>query len=194
MKKILSVVVLAASAFSVLGQGTVFFVNGGQQFVDTTIDRLVYKGEVGVVANRLFGTNYAAQLWYQPAGQTDLRPVPHANAFKLFRSGAVVANNGQWATTPGGATVILDGIGLLASTRLQVKVWDVQRFGTYAAAVAGGGEYGESAIFNYTVLDSINPADFGLNGLRAFAIVPEPSTIALGVLGLASLLLLRRRK
>jgi len=193
MKKILSLVVLAASGFSVLGQGTLFFQNGGTQFLDPAVDRLVYKGEVGIVANRLIGTNYVAQLWYERAGTTELVPVPHANAMKLFRSGAVVANNGQWATT-GGATVVLDGIAVLASTRLQVRVWDIAQFGTHAAAVAGGGEHGESNIWDHRISDSTNPAEYGLNGLRAFAVVPEPSAIVLGVLGVASLLLLRRRK
>jgi hypothetical protein len=194
MKKILSLVVLTASAVSVLGQGTLFFQNSGATFLDASINRLVYRGEVGVDANRLVGTNYAAQLWYQRAGQTDLVPVAHSNAFKLFRNPNTTLP-GAWNTAPGGATVVLDGIAISASTRLQVRVWDVSQFGTYADALARGGEVGQSDIFDYTVpLPGSLPATFALNGLRAFPIVPEPSTIVLGVLGVASLLLLRRRK
>ena len=80
---------------------------------------------------------------------------------------------------------------------MQVRVWDHTRFVTYADAVAGGGVTGESLRFTYTTSSSPTPppSDLVLLNLRAFALnVPEPSTIALGVLGLGSLLLFRRRK
>jgi hypothetical protein len=65
---------------------------------------------------------------------------------------------------------------------------------TFEAAVTGG-EYGASQPFNYTVPAAGSSADaYYLDNLRAFAVIPEPSTIALGILGAASLLFLRRRK
>jgi hypothetical protein len=61
----------------------------------------------------------------------------------------------------------------------------------------GGADAGQAqrASFQYTRANSIppSPTDTLPVGLRAI-IVPEPSTIALGVLGLGALLLFRRRK
>jgi hypothetical protein len=70
--------------------------------------------------------------------------------------------------------------------------------------VAGGPDgiyYGVSAPFSYKtgIAGSINPDDAaGLMsvenfGVNAYSVVPEPTTIALGILGLSSLLLFRRR-
>lgn len=70
--------------------------------------------------------------------------------------------------------------------------------------VAGGKDglyYGVSAPFSYKtgIAGSINPDDAaGLMsvenfGVNAYSVVPEPTTIALGILGLSSLLLFRRR-
>jgi len=79
---------------------------------------------------------------------------------------------------------------------MQVRVWDFNRFQSYDAAVAGGGIYGHSEPFQYTITANVPPppGDFLMKNLRGFGLVPEPSTIALGIVGLASLLLLRRRK
>src|SRR5262249_40094038 len=84
--------------------------------------------------------------------------------------------------------------GLPQLATLQVRVWDSSRYASWDAALAGGA-YGVSAPFAYSVPDvgSI-PAKYYMENLQAFALIPEPSTIALGVLGVASLLFLRRRK
>ena len=79
---------------------------------------------------------------------------------------------------------------------LQVRVWDLSQFDTYDHAVAGRGVTGHSVAFSYTVPAAGSlPSFFFITGMKAFALgVPEPSTIVLGALGLASLLFLRRRK
>ena len=79
---------------------------------------------------------------------------------------------------------------------LQVRVWDITKYATFAAAFAAN-DYGWSVPFNQRMPDFAHgdPATLAyMEGLRAFAIVPEPSTIALGVLGVAGLLAIRRRK
>jgi hypothetical protein len=62
--------------------------------------------------------------------------------------------------------------------------------------LAGGGEVGLSSAFNYTPpLAGSTPDRYYMDNLRAFAVVPEPSTIALSLMGAAaSLMFIRRRK
>lgn len=69
---------------------------------------------------------------------------------------------------------------------------------------AGGPDglyFGKSVAFDYKtgVAGSVDPNDAALSmnvpnfGVDAYSVIPEPTTIALGVLGLSSLLLFRRR-
>ena len=82
-----------------------------------------------------------------------------------------------------------------ASVQLVVSAWD-PAFGTFAEAQTAGALHGMSEPFSYAVpATGAPPADFLMSGMRSFSlVVPEPSTIALGVLGLGALLLFRRRK
>ena len=182
-------VVWASAAF---GQGWVTFQNSGNIFNDRgpPPDRLVYFGEVG--GEKLVGTNYAAALYYTLPDSTDLIPVP--GAIRLFRLPTTTLP-GTWNTQPT-AGIILPGVTYysFAPTTLQVRVWDIQRFETWEAALAGGGLHGESLPFLYFVpyiLD--HPSLFALNNLRAFAVIPEPSVFGLGLLGVGVWWLLRRR-
>ena len=66
--------------------------------------------------------------------------------------------------------------------------------GSFEAAKASGGGYGESAPLTIPSLGGGLLPDSNLSGLEGFVIgFPEPSTITLAVLG-GSLLLLSRRK
>jgi len=163
-----------------VGQGAVFFQNSGPIF-RYPADRLVYLGEVG--GEKLVGTNYAAALYYTLPGLTDLIPVP--DAIRLFRLPTTTLP-GTWNTQPT-AGIFLPGVPYytLAPTTLQVRVWDIQQFETWEAAIVGGGLHGESLPFLYYMpLPTDAPRDFALNDLRAFAVIPEPSTFALSLLGL----------
>jgi hypothetical protein len=192
MKKLLSVIVLAGSALAAFGQGTVSFNNGGLVFSDTNVDRLVYLDRVG--GTKLTGTNYAAQLWYQPATGGDMVPVANSNAFKLFRPGTTLSP-GTWNTAPGGATVTFPDVAISGMTHLQVRVWDVSRFATWQLAMQGNGLHGESVVFDYTVPQPGSlPALYALEGLRAFNLVPEPSILALGALAVGAFFLRRRKQ
>lgn len=161
-------------------QGTVTFQNNGSIFGDvgTPPDRKVYLGSIGN-GTGLVGTNYAAQLWYDVG--TGMRPVP--DAIRLFRVPTTTLP-GTWNTAPT-PTVVLPGVDIGQSAQLEVRVWDIQLFESFAAAVAGYGETGRSASFNYTVpLPGSPSSDYTLKGLRAFFSppppnVPEPATAAL---------------
>jgi len=87
----------------------------------------------------------------------------------------------------------------------QVRGWEVSQGSSYEAALAlntGGGHlYGVSALGSVTPTAPPNGAAplFGNTGgglvpAFAMAVVPEPSTFALGALGVGALALIRRRK
>ena len=173
---------------AISAQGTVIFQNHGEIFL-TEADRRVYAGAVG--ATLLVGTNYAAQLWYGVPGQSSLSPVP--DAIRLFRV-PTTTFPGTWNTAPT-AAVVLPGVDIGQTTQLQVRVWDIQIFESYHAAIAGGGATIASEPFLYTVpLPGSAPAAYCMDNLRAFASlsIPEPSTLALFASALAFLVVGRR--
>jgi len=206
MKKLLLATVLLAAVASGYSQGTVNFQNVNFQTPATTAanghqNRLVYALDNSTA---LTGTNWFAQLYYASGlnqAETSLNAVDLSP--KKFRDPASASGfEGTWSggtkTMTGVAAAPNDGSGNPGgSATLQVRVWDGALFPTgYAAAVAGGGAVGKSVTFNYTVPAFGSPAtSFFMEGLQSFTLqVPEPSTIALGILGAASLLIVRRRK
>jgi hypothetical protein len=207
MKKLIAIAALGLAAVTGWSQGTVDFRNGGVTF-KTVVNRYVYFGAVGpgggtpvpgsTDPNRVTGTSYVAGLWYvvgadQGANINSGRQV--GRTFNFRAATTAEGNRGTWVVAAGASpTFTFDDIAIGGSATLQVRVWDSAKFQTFEAAVAGN-EYGASAPFNYTVPSAGSPPDaYYLDGLRAFAVIPEPSTIALGILGAASLLFLRRRK
>jgi hypothetical protein len=85
-----------------------------------------------------------------------------------------------------------------ANAVIELRAWDGTKGATYeAASAAGGGFYvGKSAQITIATGGSGTPPSLPANlvGLQSFAIaVPEPSTIALGLLGAAALLIRRRK-
>jgi len=199
MKKVLAIALLSLAAVSGWAQGIVTFQNGQITF-STVADRLVYlgAGNLGVLTARLTGTNYAAGLFYMAgADQSIMSPTAgvQAGALAFFRV-STTGVPGVWNNGAAGQTRNLDGIAQGSMATLQVRVWDTARYNSFAAAFAAQ-DYGWSTPFNYRAPTPADPANASfMEGLRAFTVgsVPEPSTIALGVLGVAGLLALRRRK
>jgi len=119
---------------------------------------------------------------------------------QLFLVGAggtktAVGDVGTFRATPAAATgfmsqsvtVIVPGIDVGGSATVVMRAWN-------GATYEGSLIYGESAPVTVTLGGGTGvPAD--LVGLQGFVltVVPEPSTIALGVLGAAALLLRRRK-
>lgn len=159
----------------------------------------------------LNGTGFSATLWglnsANVTGSADLG----ANNLALLgtttmRTSTSAANAGRLAGT--GVNPIISDVrpGTTDRGTFQVRVWD-NKGGTIltwqdavAAFQRGGEAIGYSDLF--TVPWSLTqPGGLGtpsnLEGLRSFnlfTVVPEPSVIALGVLGAGCLFLLRRRK
>lgn len=173
MKKILLFCgVLAATVLSSLGQGTVTFNNNASTL-------LLLNGSAAPVGSLTVG------LYWAPTLGDSLTQIATTGvaAPGRFIGGNVTTPAG----TPGGGTAAF-----------QVRAWQSQ-FSTYDLALAGGGMAGLTDPWTQ-VTGNANPTDLpkpitppsgGFTGLN---VVPEPSSIALGVLGLGAIALFRRRK
>jgi hypothetical protein len=198
MKKLLlTTAFLALGIVGVFAQGTVNFNNTATLFADSaTVDRFIYDSQ----GAKLTGTNWVAELWFKAGGgQTadSLTEIAVGTGSSVVGAGGArfrvptTTLPGTWA----GGNRTLGGVPIGDTATLQVRVWDINAFATYALAVRDGGVYGNSDTFNYTVPPSGSlPAEYTLKGLRTFSLVPEPSAIALGALGLGALVVFRRRK
>jgi hypothetical protein len=124
------------------------------------------------------GAGYTVQLFGGPAGGTLVALDPASTTFRTTSAATQGYVNPVTVTVPGVAP------GASADIRLTVVGSDVQggsqNFGVYTLSLGGG---------------TITPPNLPL-GTTALSvnIVPEPSTLALGILGLGALLAIRRRK
>jgi len=190
MRKLIPFLTLTLFATGACAQGVVTFANN----VITPNTPYV----LDWTCARLTGTQYAAQLYY---GASASSLAAHTAAPNRFRSaGSSLA--GTWSTTTG-ANRTLTGGGVGVPVFMQVRVWDLNQFATYEAAVAGGGIYGASLVFTYIQRLSSPPAttdtymtDAAGNPLLFFfPAIPEPGV---GLLAIPSLALLawqyKRRK
>jgi hypothetical protein len=199
MKKYLSILAVVAMASSAFAQGTVAFANNGQS--------LVTASGTAIPANGGF-----AQLLWAPSGTA-------SSAYTQGDPAAWFAANPGWAAATA-AQGGIDAIGPVAGrfTGNTVTVPTATPGATIQAIVAGWtGNYadlnlayaghasiGFSAAFqvatgNPTTVPPGTAASItgagqftGLNALPT-TIIPEPSTLALAGLGVAALLVLRRR-
>jgi hypothetical protein len=136
------------------------------------------------LGNPLAGPTYAGQL-YVGATEASLAPIGVVSPF-LTGSGA-----GYWRGSPN--PIAVQGIPLGGSGFAQLWAWD-SSFGSFNAAMAAG-KAGKSAVFAITTGGQGEPPAVpgNLTNFKGFSLIPEPSTIALGLLGAASLLFFRRK-
>ena len=167
MKKLIIAALAVAAATTMYAQGTVKMYN------DTAIVK--YGDTCGDLAGSEVGNEITANLMYQ---------------------GSIIASKAFNETKSGKKTGKLKGGIVATSLPAGVEVSDL----TIQAINPADPLYlGESAAFSYTTGDP-NPAS-GTPTIPdnltydAFTVeyIPEPTTIALGILGLSSLLVLRRR-
>lgn len=172
-KQILTITILAAGAVSMLAQGVVKFSNDPGLWSDG-IDRLVYEAPGVPVTS----DTWTAQLQEDRGGVwTD---IGGPEAFYGDFGGAYPSYAGWW---PGPASDI-GPLSVPAGTATSLRI-----------GINTGAEVVYTPAFSYTMsnVSPLPPDGTFMNNFRAFT-VPEPSTIALGVLGLGALLLFRRRK
>ena len=189
MKKIaLFTIATILSLGSVLAQGTITFNNR----ITGVIDVKIFNPD-GITG--LAGTGFSVQLYSGAAGAAEASLVAAPLIVSTFRTGAAAG----YFTSLGDVAVPGRATGLNAS--IQLRAWDNNGglITSYDAAVVGGFNAGKSNVF-----DTANPLGgpgnppltaASLAGLQTFnlVVVPEPSVIALGLLG-ATALLLRRKK
>jgi hypothetical protein len=190
MKKILLTLALVAATAASYGQGTI-----------------------------AFGNTIASRVRYALPGQpvTDLPVTVRANFGVFFsttsgvESQLQIANPALGTSSTANAGIIVAagtyaivGGPELATVFMQIRGWDAQFGNDWAAAKAAGALYGQTDVRSVTLASALGPGTAIWQSATAtdpkkfnpitLSIVPEPSTIALGVLGLGSLLLFRRRK
>jgi len=148
----------------------------GNTATDTPAGTQTYSGPT------LEGPQWVAQLFGGPLGTADASLVA-LTPTTTFRTGLA-------AGFINGVVVTVPGIGEGSRARLQMRVFDNTVASTYATSL----NRGASLSFDSQPLGGVAPPP-NMVGLTAFnvAVVPEPSTIALGALG-TLFFLIRRRK
>jgi hypothetical protein len=180
-----ALMLVAAMALPALGQGTLNFATVGTAVGGSGAK--VTDAGVGVT-----GANYFAQLYFSTSQNGSYTAIDASKTG--FRTGAAagfvvplqVAVPGQ---LPGSTGVWV-----------QMRAWEGAAGSSYESVAAANGKVGISNNINVGALGG-TPAgglpitDPNLTGLTGFALVavPEPSTIALGLLGVAGLLIRRRK-
>ena len=191
MKKLLLVCTLFLAAVTTYGQGQVFFAN------DSTT-RFTTNGGAGKVGNLTGLNTYRIGMYTAPAGTVNEA---------LFTLTATATNSsspiapGQFSYPESPYTFAANNGTAIA---VQIRAWSLAAGATYEAAVATGNPNyygGKTAIGAVTpaVGGAAPPSLFGAgavftSGVVLTPLVPEPSSIALGLLGLGAIALFRRRK
>jgi hypothetical protein len=185
MKKLFVLLACAVAAVSSYAQGTVNFT--------TRIPGVVDVKFVDSTGAGLQGTGYTAQLWGGAAGAAEGALVA-LTPTATFRTGA-----GAGYITPAGA-VVVTGVPGGQTASLQIRVWDnaggtitswEQATSKIATEVFQVASLGDPAASPPGV--PVDPVGFGTGKTYTLDVVPEPSTIALGLLGAAALMLRRRK-
>jgi len=201
MKKLLLTLALVAVSALSYGQGTIQFQNGNFTRVTLVNAAGVNTGNMAIgtqISFGLFAGADAASMSLLPIGELG---TPSATVAGLF-------------TAPNGLAYAVPNFPAASRPFLQVRAWNASQFVDWRLAKAAfdagiaGTLYGETDIRQIGTLGlgpntgpgaslwqtaaQTNPNL--LNPLIVRTAVPEPSTIALGVIGLGSLLLFRRRQ
>ncbi|MEO7676156.1 MAG: PEP-CTERM sorting domain-containing protein [Verrucomicrobiota bacterium] len=174
-KHLIIITAMVGITASVFGQGQVTLANNAATLITSSgapvaIGSTTFQLMAGAAANSL----------------TPLTPTAGVNAAAAGRIANTIINV---PSAPNGQTAFF-----------QILAW-ASSFGTYQQALSGGGMVGQSSVFT-SATSLQNPGDpiptpvslAGKYSAFSLAPVPEPSTIALGILGAGSLLFLRRKK
>jgi len=187
MNKFAYLVAASALAVSAFGQGSIDLSNRGLALVTSAAQ-----------PNGITGTSFLAQVWYGASAGA----LTKSFAPSPFRS-STTAYPGTWnpaAANGPGQIATLDGFAPGSTVTLQVAVWDSAIAGAGAAsALAKAAGTGLSETFTYTIPTDPLAIPGGMGNMKTFAlaagapVIPEPTTVALGALGAAALLLRRRK-
>jgi len=177
MKKLLLTLALVAATAASYAQGTIAFGN-------SALTRFLVNGRAALLTDGPF--NFGVFVNGSTEVVTPLG-VSSSTTAGIISAASVYAIPG----TEAGQTV-----------QLQIRGWAASFGADWQAARAQGALFGETDVRPVTLGPTAGPgaviwqtaSGTSPNRFYALNIVPEPSTIALGVLGLGSLLFLRRRQ
>ena len=188
MKKLLLACSLLATVVTAFGQGQFIFANDSTTRFTTNRN--------GNVGNTTGLNQYRIGLYTAPAGTT---------TESLFTLTAVATNSSSpialgLFSYPESPYTLAGNNG--TPIAVQVRAWSLASGASYEAAVAS-----QSGLGAKTPIGSITPAVGGAappslfgpgatftSGIQLVPLIPEPSSIALGLLGLGAIALFRRRK
>jgi hypothetical protein len=180
MKKLLITLAAVLVSASTFAQGTIKFNNRLTGQVDAPVSYLTPATGVGSQAGAM------AQLYLIPASGPAVALTP-ATTFRTTSAAAMFYVN---EPTSG---IVVPGVPAGSTANIQLRAW----FGAASYEAASPLQRGESNIIPVSLGGT--PAvgapipDAVLTGLQGFTIVPEPSTVAFGILGAAALLFRRRK-
>jgi len=188
MKKTLLLATLALATVTAFGQGSVVFSNSGMPGGGLT------RSSTGALVPT--GSGWQAALYWAP--ETTADSAFDANAQQLGAS----ANFGP---TPGffsGGGRTINGLTPPGdSAKFQIRVWETAYGNDYDSVYRTGNSAAEVGKSTPFLVDTANPLIGEPNAsigtlIPRFVVdpVPEPSVIGLGLLGVGTLLMLRRRK
>jgi hypothetical protein len=180
MKKLLIALAAVMITAATYGQGQVVFANRvGAAGLDAPV--LIAGTQTGP------GPGYSAQLFLSAGGS--LTPLTPTSVFQAAGTGTAAIRDRYWEAR----TVDVPGVAAGNNATFVVRAWQTSK-GSFDAAKAANDGWGESAPFQVAVGGgTLPPAN--LTTLQPFnvTVIPEPSVIALGVLGAAALMLRRRK-
>lgn len=152
----------------------------------------------------LLGSEYSAQAYLGPLGSYPFSLTPVAASLVAFDLNGPTRSAAAGGTAEAGSgqfyqlNTIVTSLPI-GNVAIQIRAWyNGGQFATYEAALAAGVNSGKSPVMTIGLRTPIDPTYQSLTdiGMSPFSVgvLPEPSTIALLGLGVASLLLFRRRK
>jgi hypothetical protein len=182
IKQFCFVMAALLTSMGIYAQGQVNFITvlgpAGSRTVDAPVSMMDGTPPSPIYTVQLFLANGA-----DPGSWIGLTPTT------VFRSDTPAAS--YYVVDPG-TPVTVPGYPPQSTAPLVMRAWE-NAYNTYEAAVAAGAFCGQSPIANITLGGGTLPPT-NLIGLQGFTMVPEPSTIAFGLLGACALLLRHRRK
>jgi len=199
-KTLVTLLAIGCSAASVFAQASVAFNN--YAYYSNPSKGIVTVGSPADphVPGQYCGNDYSVQLLWAAGSYSDLAAFLGASP----NSSTPIAFNGNPTGPAGGpfsdGAGTFDGgaitLGPYGTYTLLVQAWyNGGTYSTYAAAEAAFKNVGRSQLFPISIAAADPPpppADISFNAFTV-RVVPEPSSLALGGLGLAALFLLRRR-
>lgn len=176
MKKLIVAAAVGLTAFGALAQG---YFNFGNRVTIAGIDAKVFAPDG---TTPLDGTAYMAQC-YVGTDAGSLAPVGAALPFRTGGAAGYITSTIVTIPTIAANTVVT----------VEMRAWEAAAGTSWEAAQAAGGMFGSSNPITLTLAGAPTPPP-DMVGLQSFSLqaIPEPSTLALGMLGAAALFLRRR--